>query len=39
MTDAIAHEKRLKRWRREWKFAWIEQGNPDWQDLFDRLNG
>ena len=33
----IAHEKRIKRWRREWKFALIERGNPDWEDLFDRL--
>jgi putative endonuclease len=31
--DAIAHEKRLKRWRREWKFALIEKANPEWQDL------
>lgn len=34
---AIAHEKRVKRWRREWKFALIEKGNPDWDDLFDQL--
>ena len=33
----IAHEKRIKRWRREWKFELIERGNPDWVDLFDRL--
>ena len=33
----IAHEKRLKRWRREWKFALIEKANPDWEDLFDKL--
>jgi putative endonuclease len=33
----IAHEKRLKRWRREWKFALIEQGNPDWADLYDQM--
>jgi len=31
----IAHEKRLKRWRREWKFALIETANPDWLDLSD----
>jgi putative endonuclease len=37
IRDAIAHEKRLKRWRREWKFALIERGNPEWQDLFDML--
>jgi putative endonuclease len=33
--DAIAHEKRIKRWRREWKFELIEQANPEWRDLFD----
>jgi putative endonuclease len=36
---AIAHETRLKRWRREWKFALIEKVNPDWRDLFDELAG
>ena len=35
ITDAIAHEKRVKRWRREWKFALIERGNPEWRDLSD----
>jgi putative endonuclease len=33
----IAHEKRLKRWRRDWKFALVEKANPEWEDLFDRL--
>jgi putative endonuclease len=33
----IAHEKRLKRWHRQWKFELIERGNPDWQDMFDLL--
>jgi putative endonuclease len=33
----IAHEKRVKRWRRDWKFALIEKANPDWLDLFDHL--
>ncbi|MDP3379731.1 MAG: GIY-YIG nuclease family protein [Brevundimonas sp.] len=33
----IAHEKRLKRWRRAWKFKLIEQGNPEWRDLFGQL--
>jgi putative endonuclease len=37
IEDCIAHEKRLKRWRRKWKFALIEQTNPDWLDLFDTL--
>lgn len=30
---AIAREKRLKRWRREWKVALVEKTNPDWADL------
>ena len=39
MSEAIAHEKRLKRWRRGRKFALIEKGNPNWEDLFERMNG
>ncbi|MDP3907586.1 GIY-YIG nuclease family protein [Novosphingobium sp.] len=37
IEDCIAHEKRLKRWRREWKFDLIERANPQWVDLFDVL--
>lgn len=37
MLDAIAHEKRLKRWRHDWKFALIEEANPNWDYLFDTL--
>ncbi|WP_370033121.1 GIY-YIG nuclease family protein [Qipengyuania mesophila] len=37
IDTCIAHEKRLKRWRREWKFALIEKANPDWEDLYDGL--
>ena len=32
---AIAREKLVKKWRREWKFALIEADNPDWDDLWD----
>jgi putative endonuclease len=39
IVACIAHEKRLKRWHRQWKFELIERGNPDWRDLFDRLAG
>jgi putative endonuclease len=35
ITDVIAQEKRVKRWPREWKFALIERGNPEWCDLLD----
>jgi putative endonuclease len=32
MDSAIAREKQLKNWRRSWKIALIEQGNPFWED-------
>lgn len=32
---AIAREKLVKKWRREWKFALVEADNPDWRDLWD----
>ena len=34
---AIVREKRIKRWRRDWKIALIEELNPDWRDLFPDL--
>ncbi len=33
IVDAIAHEKRLKRWNRSWKIDLIEKVNPGWEDL------
>lgn len=39
IEEAIAFEKRLKRWRRQWKFELVEKANPDWEDLFDNLVG
>ena len=38
ISDAIAREKALKKWRREWKIRLIEEQNPDWLDRFDDLN-
>jgi len=35
ITNAIAREKALKAWRRDWKIDLIERQNPDWRDLFD----
>ena len=37
ISDCIAQEKRIKRFKREWKFDLIERANPDWYDLFDTL--
>ena len=39
MEVAITQEKRLKRWRRAWKYRIIEEMNPQWQDLFDISTG
>ena len=37
IREAIAREKKLKRWRRAWKLALIEGENPAWRDLFDEI--
>ncbi len=37
MADAILREKRIKKWRRTWKIALIEDGNPAWQDIYDKI--
>ena len=36
-TAAIAREKQIKKWRRDWKIALIEADNLDWNDLFDEI--
>jgi putative endonuclease len=33
IIEARAREHSLKRWRRKWKFALIEESNPGWRDL------
>ncbi len=35
VNDAIAREKRLKKWKRQWKIDLIEKSNSDWRDLSD----
>ena len=37
IVSAIAREKAMKAWKRAWKIELIEQLNPDWGDLYDRL--
>jgi len=32
---AIKREKRLKRYKRDWKLELIEAENPDWNDLYE----
>jgi len=36
--SAIAREKRIKKWKRQWKINLIEKVNPDWQDLYDQFD-
>ena len=33
LPEAIARERKLKRWRRAWKDALINDINPSWSDL------
>ncbi len=37
MESAIGREKALKRWDRAWKIRLIEEGNPDWVDLYSEI--
>ena len=37
VEDAIAREKAIKRWRREWKVRRIEEMNPAWRDLYEEI--
>jgi putative endonuclease len=36
--SAITREKQLKKWERAWKIKLIEQGNPEWRDLYDTIS-
>ena len=36
--DAIAREKQLKKWRRQWKIDLIEGVNPNWEDLYPHFH-
>ena len=37
MIDAIAREKQLKNWKREWKNKLINDINPEWRDLSEEI--
>jgi putative endonuclease len=39
MEAAISHEKRIKKWRRDWKLELIEKTNPCWNDLWPQITG
>jgi len=37
MENAILREKQIKKWQRMAKIGLVEQGNPEWQDLWSEL--
>ena len=37
VNDAIAREKQLKNWHREWKINLIQKNNPNWDNLWKPL--
>jgi putative endonuclease len=37
-ATAIAREKELKKWRRDWKIRLIEESNPTWDDLYPSIS-
>jgi putative endonuclease len=37
IEEAQLREKRIKRWRREWKMELIERMNPEWKDLSENF--
>jgi putative endonuclease len=39
ITDAYRREQLLKRWRRAWKIALIEEKNPYWEDMYPAIAG
>ena len=34
ISSALAREKSLKKWNRNWKIQLIEKENPNWEDLY-----
>jgi putative endonuclease len=37
VRDAYDRERKIKKWKRDWKIALIEQNNPHWLDLYPGL--
>jgi putative endonuclease len=37
--NAIAREKKMKKWPRQWKLNLINNMNPEWNDLYETICG
>ena len=35
--NAILREKNIKAWKRKWKLRLIEEENPNWDDLYEKI--
>ncbi len=39
IREVILREKRMKKWKRQWKIELIEKSNPEWRDLYNEIIG
>jgi putative endonuclease len=39
ICDAITREKRMKKWKRDWKIELIEKSNSQWRDFYNDITG
>jgi len=39
IDEAIRREKAMKEWHRDWKVKRIVEMNPNWDDLWEHING
>ncbi len=39
IDEAIVREKAMKKWKRAWKLRLVSEANPNWDDLFNDING
>jgi len=37
IESAIMREKQIKNWHRQWKIDLIEEKNPNWEDLYNKI--
>ena len=37
VMEAIKREKNIQSWKRIWKLRLIEEGNPNWHDLYEEI--
>lgn len=38
IATALQRERTMKHWKRAWKVKLIHEMNPEWADLYERLN-